>query len=272
MLVIVMHNRSDYLRQLIVLAREAQIDETAIVEKSDIGIRLIGNTSSITYHRDSLMSAYDKAFVAVVHDEKKAQHFMDLLEHDESLLTFNLNTRGFACTLPFKKIQDLNLKIPTNKKEDLPMSIGDYLHENKILMDLKSTTKNDAIREIAGLLKGAEEIVDFDAFLNEIFEREKMATTGIGHGIALPHARTDGVKDFVVAIGRSKDGIEFGSIDGKPVKLIVLMGTLKERKLAPYLKILAHLSRLLEKNVIREKLLHASRPQEVIDIFKTNKL
>jgi fructose-specific phosphotransferase system IIA component len=148
------------------------------------------------------------------------------------------------------------------------MRIGDYLKEDRILLNLKARTKQDSIKELATLLKGAEEVVDFDTFLKDVFEREKLGSTGIGDGIAIPHARSDAVKDFVIAFGKSVEGVEFESLDGKPAKLIFLMGTHKERKLDSYLEILAHLTRLLKHESFREALLGASTPAAVIDEFK----
>lgn len=148
------------------------------------------------------------------------------------------------------------------------MRVGSFLKENQIILDMKSRTKEEAIKELAGVLTNAPEITDFERFLNDVFEREGMATTGIGHEIAIPHTRSDVVKEFVIAFGRSLDGVEFGSLDGRSVKLIFLMGTPKEKGLGDYLKVLAHLTRLLEKENFRQLLLDAKTPTEVINIFQ----
>jgi fructose-specific phosphotransferase system IIA component len=148
------------------------------------------------------------------------------------------------------------------------MRIGDYLKEDRVLLELKAKNKEEAIKEIASSLQGAREITSLDAFIKAVFEREAMATTGIGHDIAIPHARTDAVNDFIIALGRSTAGVEFGALDGRPVKLVFLMGTPRKKGLNAYLKILAHLSRLLEKESFRNSLYKASSPQEIIDEFK----
>lgn len=148
------------------------------------------------------------------------------------------------------------------------MGIGDYLKEERILINLKAHNKEESIKEISRVLKDAKEIVDFNAFLKDVFEREKLGTTGIGDGIAIPHTRTDSVKDFVIAFGRSSEGVEFNSLDGKPAKLIFLMGTHKEKDLSNYLKTLAHLTRLLKHEFFRSSLLKASSPKEIVDAFK----
>ena len=147
------------------------------------------------------------------------------------------------------------------------MVVGTRLKIKRVLLDLESRDKKRAVEELAATLKDAKEVVDFGAFLKEVFEREKLCSTGIGDGIALPHARTDAVKDFVIAFGRSGAGVEFDAIDGKPVKLIFLMGTPKEEKLGGYLRILAHLSRLLRSKSFRQSLLRAENAQTIIDAF-----
>jgi len=149
------------------------------------------------------------------------------------------------------------------------MKVSPFLKEERIILELKAKTKEEAIKEIAYLLKNAPEITNFDGFLNDIFEREKIGSTGIGKEIAIPHARTDNVKEFVIAIGRCKEGIEFQAIDKKPVKLIFLMGTPKEEGLDEYLKILAHLTRLIDKDSFRSSLFSAKTAKEIIDIFRS---
>lgn len=148
------------------------------------------------------------------------------------------------------------------------MRISDYLKEKRILLNLKARAKEESIKEIAASLKDSKDVVDFKSFLKDVFAREKLGTTGVGSEIAIPHARTDAVEDFVIAFGRSQEGVEFNSLDGKPVRLIFLMGTPKEEKLNSYLKILARLTRLLKEKSFRNLLLRASKPKEILDGFK----
>jgi fructose-specific phosphotransferase system IIA component len=124
----------------------------------------------------------------------------------------------------------------------------------------------EAIKELAEVLRGAEEVRDFDAFVNDIFEREKDGTTGIGNRVAAPHARTDAVNRFVIAIGKSDEGVDFESIDGEPVKILFLMGTPKS-PLGDYLKMLAHLMRLLKERDFVENLIGAQSASEMISCF-----
>lgn len=147
------------------------------------------------------------------------------------------------------------------------INISQYLKEERIVLNLKAANKEEAIKNLAEVFKGASEIKDFDKFLADVFEREDLGTTGIGLELALPHARTDAVNSFIIAVGRIDKGVDFKSLDGEPVKLIFLMATPKE-EVQNYLKILAHISRLLKKEDLREALLEARTPKEVIDIFK----
>lgn len=116
-------------------------------------------------------------------------------------------------------------------------------------------------------MKGAKEITDFESFLKDVFERENLSTTGICNGIAIPHARTDAVSQFVIAFGRSEEGVEFESLDGHPARLIFLMGTPKD-EVKEYLRLLGRLTRLLKEESFRESLLKAEKAREIIEAFK----
>ncbi|MFH1338613.1 MAG: PTS sugar transporter subunit IIA [Candidatus Omnitrophota bacterium] len=148
------------------------------------------------------------------------------------------------------------------------MKIADFFREDRILLSLNSSKKREAIKEISGVLQGSKEITDFDSFLRDVFEREELSTTGLRNYIAIPHARTDAVKEFVIAFGRSSQGVEFDSPDGNPSKFIFLMGTPREKGLNSYLKILAHLTRLLNKKEFQKELMEASSPKQVIEAFR----
>jgi len=148
------------------------------------------------------------------------------------------------------------------------MKISNYLKEEMLCLDLKATSKKDVIEELGSIIKNSKEVTDYEMFISDVMEREKLSTTGVGDGVALPHARTNAVSKFVVAFGRSKKEVNFNSIDKKKVNLIFLMGTPKNETLDLYLVLLAHLTRLLRKEDFRQLLLKAERPSEVIKAFK----
>ncbi len=142
------------------------------------------------------------------------------------------------------------------------MQVSDYIRDDLVLLDLKAKDKAEAIRRLIDLLEQKGVVRDADDFFREVMEREKLGSTAVGHGVALPHARTEKLDDIVVAMGRCKEGIDFGADDGQPVHLIFLIGTpLKE--VNRYLKLLAGLSRLLRQAEVREALMSAQKPTEV---------
>ena len=147
------------------------------------------------------------------------------------------------------------------------MEITDYIQKDLINLHLQSRNKEDAIRELAQLMKGTPAMGDLKIFLEDVFERERLETTGIGDEIAIPHARTDAVKQLILAVGRSQHGINFDSLDGRKVKLFFLMGIPRE-SVSHYLKILAQLTRLLKRGPLREKLFDVEDSKGVVTLFK----
>lgn len=128
-----------------------------------------------------------------------------------------------------------------------------HLHPQRVV-DLTARQKDGALEEIVSAVSSAEAIEDAEALLVAVREREKILSTGIGLGIAIPHARIASVKRFVVALGRHREGIDFGSIDGSPVRILVLIAGPQDAQ-KPYLELLAQLSRRLKLEEVREEIL-----------------
>lgn len=147
------------------------------------------------------------------------------------------------------------------------MIVSNYLSEEVCLLDLKATDKESAIREIAEVLVSANKIIDQEAFIKDVLEREELGSTGIGHNVGIPHARTKAVKGFVIGFGRSTSGIEFKALDGEKVNLIFLMGA-DPNELNLYLRILAELSKLLLSSAFRKELISTNSVAEVIATVK----
>jgi len=267
MLVIVMHNNQEYLEFVTHLAKKIGILDTRVIKGSDIGTRLIGGGANFILSQGKMIQAYDKAFVTTIEDGKKSKLFLKAMKDDSFLDRLNIDDKGFICTVPVCHIRYTEPKLAIKGKEDGSMKISDFLKEEKMILDLKASSKKEAIEELASFLGNAKEIVNPNLFLSDVFEREEVGSTGVGNHVAIPHARTDSVNDFVVAFGRSNDGVEFDSLDGKPAKLIFLMGTPKSKGLNGYLMILANLTRLLNKADFRKTLELASSPKEIIEAF-----
>jgi PTS system nitrogen regulatory IIA component len=106
-----------------------------------------------------------------------------------------------------------------------------------------------------------------EAMLNVLLEREKLGSTGIGDGIAIPHGKMSGLNDLMISFGRSKDGIDFNAMDGKPVHLFFLLMA-PENSAGQHLKILAKLSRMLKDTNFRKKLMSAKSKDELYKIIE----
>jgi PTS system nitrogen regulatory IIA component len=260
---IVMHNRRDYMDSLISLLKKHNVTDATVIERKRVGRDLVGEWTNFVYHSGEISAEYNKALVAVVEGEEKTKRILALIENDPGLRWLNLEDRGFVCAVPFQKVSHLELESPGPAEKGLEINMADHLSQERILLDMKARDKEGSIRELGGQLKDAHEVVDFDVFVADAIEREKIGTTGIGKGVAIPHARTDGVKSLVVAFGRSSEGVEFGSIDEQPARLIFLIGTPKERAIEHYLRVLAHLTRLLRKEPLRDALLQAKTAKMV---------
>ncbi len=148
------------------------------------------------------------------------------------------------------------------------MELTDFISPPCIKLELASTKKVDAIKELIDLLDKAGYVTDADAFLKSVLEREKVGSTGIGKGIAIPHSRTSTVREVVVAFGRSPTGIEFDALDNKPVQLIFLIAAPVESG-GLYLKALARLSRLLRYQEFRNELMNCQNVDEVIKVISS---
>ncbi len=268
MLVVVMHNNQLYLEFLMQLAKKEKISQANIMQQENIGSSLIGGNANFIYSRGKMLNVYNKAFVATVEGEDRAKKFLESIEKDTVLEKLNINDKGFVCTVPFACIRESGFQ-SVKKEEDVEqMKVTNFLIEEKILLNAESRHKESAIKEVAYLLKDSKKIVDYEKFLEDIFERESLNSTGIGNSIAIPHARTNAVGDFVMAYGCYPDGLEFNALDNKPVKFVFLMGTPVQKGLNEYLKILAYLTRLLNKKDFQTELLSAKNPKEAIDIFR----
>jgi len=147
------------------------------------------------------------------------------------------------------------------------MKISDLVNRSLVVSHLKSHTKEDVISEIAHQIHACGKIKNKEQLFNQIIEREKRGSTGIGNGVAIPHARMEDLKEAVLFVGISRRGINFSSADGKDVHLIVFFLTpLLESGL--HLKILSLLATLLNDKVFTEQLMRCSTDDELYHVLK----
>ena len=137
------------------------------------------------------------------------------------------------------------------------MRLSEVLAPQAVIAELQGRSKREVLRELVEVLP-----VNSEQALRALWERERLGSTAIGQGVAIPHARLQGLNRPLASFGRSQQGVDFESMDGQPVHLIFLIGTpLKE--VNRYLKLLAGLSRLLRQAEVREALMSAQKPSEV---------
>lgn len=147
------------------------------------------------------------------------------------------------------------------------MKIMDFLKEKTISARLKSSEKRGVIEELIDTLVKAGEIENKEEMLNALLDREKLGSTGIGEGVAIPHAKSDVVKEVVAAFGLSPQGVEFDSLDGKPAYLFFLLVAPADST-GPHLKALARLSRILKDKSFREALKKAKTKEEILGLIR----
>jgi fructose-specific phosphotransferase system IIA component len=148
------------------------------------------------------------------------------------------------------------------------MNIRRLLDEENILMELKSTTKEGVIGELLDLLVQNGRIKDRNAALKAIMEREQKMSTGMQHGIAIPHGKADAatVDKLVTAFGIKREGIDFGSLDGKPSQIFIMTISPVNRT-GPHIQFLAEMSQILNDPQKRENVLNAKSAHEVMEIL-----
>lgn len=141
--------------------------------------------------------------------------------------------------------------------------------DEKFFKRLKSQKKFKAIEELAMVFKDTDVCSDMDELISALKEREEIMSTGIGFGLAIPHAKIKAIKEIAFAIGISKKGIDFDSIDEKPVHLIVLVAA-GEKQHKQYLKLLSKIMAILKNQEIKDRIIQSGSIKEIIDLFRDN--
>jgi len=147
----------------------------------------------------------------------------------------------------------------------MPKELSDIIFENQILLDMQAQAQDDAIRELVGLLAGNKQVIDSARLCREIIDREALSSTAMQAGTALPHARTDTVRDIVLAVGRSREGVMFAN--QARVRLIFVIGTPKN-SVADYLVCVGTLARLVRNTASMERLMQAGTASEFAQILR----
>jgi fructose-specific phosphotransferase system IIA component len=147
------------------------------------------------------------------------------------------------------------------------MQLSDFLKEEYINTNITTENRDEAILELVNLFDADGILTDAKQTYNAILEREKIMTTGVGNGIAIPHCKDSSCPTFAVSIGILNKKIDFASIDKKKVKLIFLLVG-PENNPGMHIKLLSRISRLLSNDELRDNLFNAKSPAKIMELIK----
>ena len=146
------------------------------------------------------------------------------------------------------------------------MNIQDMLKKEFIIENLKSRTKKEVLVELSDVFSHGNTDIDRNNVIEVLLEREKLGSTGIGDGIAIPHGKLAGLEKLIISFGRSVTGVDFDSLDGKPVHIFFLL-LAPENSAGQHLKALARISRMLKDVSFRESLIKAETSEEAYNLI-----
>jgi len=149
------------------------------------------------------------------------------------------------------------------------MNLLDIITPECVKAPLDATDKRGAIDELVDLLATHDRISQADVLKEAVWTREQTRTTGIGHGLAIPHGKSEGLNEIVMAIGKPSQPMDFEAIDGQPVRLIVLLASPPDKN-SDHIQALARVSRLMTLEDFREKVYEAESGEEIWELLKAH--
>ena len=146
------------------------------------------------------------------------------------------------------------------------MKIKNILSAAVVSTSLKGSTKEEIIRELLDILVAAGRVGDREEVFGALMERERKMSTGIQHGVAIPHAKTKAVKSLVACIGLKSEGVDFEALDGQPSRIFIMTLSPVDR-VGPHVQFLAEISMVIKTEEARARLLRAKTAQDVLTVF-----
>jgi len=146
------------------------------------------------------------------------------------------------------------------------MKLSDIIEEDYIIPELKANDKRGVLEELTEMITVREPSIDKMALVKVLVDRERLGSTGIGDGVAIPHGKLNGVKQPIISFGRSKQGLDFDSMDGQPAYLFFLI-VAPENSSGFHLQVLAKIEKILKSSVFRKKLMDADSRIELYQII-----
>lgn len=145
--------------------------------------------------------------------------------------------------------------------------IVSLLNEQNVFSNLKAQTKEEVLTTLIGSLKGEVPAEELEAIKTAVFQREKIMSTGVGKGLAIPHGKAEGINDNYAAFALLESPIDYKAIDGEPVSMVfLLVGPRSSNNL--HIKMLSRISRLMNNNSFREKLKACNSSEKIVEVFK----
>lgn len=151
------------------------------------------------------------------------------------------------------------------------MDFGKVIKNETIELELNGTNKEEVLEELTDLLVKDGAISDREGFLKDVFEREAVSSTGIGGYVAIPHGKSKLVKTTSIAMGRTKEGIEWESLDGLPVRFIILFAVTEEDQNTTHIKLLSKIAGTLADEDVCKELLTVESTEDIVKIFTGEK-
>jgi len=141
------------------------------------------------------------------------------------------------------------------------MKLSEIIEEEDIISDLKASDKKSVLEELAEVISNHEPSINKKDIVKVLMERERLGTTGIGDGVAIPHGKLNGVRQPLISFGRSKKGMDFDAMDGQPAYLFFLL-IAPENSSGIHLEILARIAKILKNSAFRKKLMESGTREE----------
>ena len=146
------------------------------------------------------------------------------------------------------------------------MNLKKMLNRNVLQLDLPGSSKQEVIEGLLDILMRTGKVKDRAAALNALLEREKKMSTGIQFGVAIPHAKTDAVDELLACVAIKKEGVDFESLDGVDSHIFI-MTLSPERRTGPHVQFLAEMSKILQNESLREKMLHLESEEALLQLI-----
>lgn len=146
------------------------------------------------------------------------------------------------------------------------MKLADVLKKESVIPNLTSRNKTELLRELSEHLTSVYTNINTDRVFNVLLEREKLCSTAVDEGVAIPHGKLSGLSSIIAAFGRSKEGIDFDSLDGNPTHLFILL-LAPENSAGMHIKLLAKISRIFKTPRFRSQLMEAKSRDEIYEMI-----